>query len=47
MQWRLEDCFRQQRFPALEFTSPASVALTTFLAKEANGGVFDAPSIKR
>jgi L-cysteine S-thiosulfotransferase len=47
MQWRLEDCFRQQRFPHLEFTSPASVALTMFLAKEANGGVFDAPSIKR
>jgi sulfur-oxidizing protein SoxA len=46
-QWRLFDCFRQQRFPALEFTSPASIALTTFLARNANGGVFDAPSIKR
>ena len=46
-QWRLLDCFRQQRFPELEFTSPASVALTMFLAKNANGGVFDAPSIKR
>ena len=46
-QWRLEDCFRQQRFPHLEFTSPASVALTTYLAYSANGGVFDAPSIKR
>ncbi len=47
MQWRLFDCFRQQRFPELEFVSPASVALTMFLAKNANGGVFDAPSIKR
>lgn len=46
-QWRLYDCFRQQRFPELEFVSPASVALTMFLAKNANGGVFDAPSIKR
>jgi L-cysteine S-thiosulfotransferase len=46
-QWRLFDCFRQQRFPELEYTSPASVALTLFLAKNANGGVFDAPSIKR
>ena len=46
-QWRLYDCFRQQRFPELEFTSDASVALTMFLAKNANGGVFDAPSIKR
>jgi sulfur-oxidizing protein SoxA len=47
MQWRLNDCFRQQRFPELEFVSPASIALTTYLAKNANGGVFDAPSIKR
>jgi sulfur-oxidizing protein SoxA len=47
MQWRLYDCFRQQRFPELEFVSPGSVALTMFLAKNANGGVFDAPSIKR
>jgi sulfur-oxidizing protein SoxA len=47
MQWRLFDCFRQQRFPELEFVSPASIAVTMFLAKNANGGVFDAPSIKR
>jgi len=46
-QWRLNDCFRQQRFPELEFVSPASVALTMFLARNANGGTFDAPSIKR
>jgi sulfur-oxidizing protein SoxA len=46
-QWRLYDCFRQQRFPELEFASPASIALTMFLAKNANGGVFNAPSIKR
>jgi sulfur-oxidizing protein SoxA len=47
MQWRLNDCFRQQRFPELEFASPASVALTMFLAKNANGGVMNAPAIKR
>jgi sulfur-oxidizing protein SoxA len=46
-QWRLYDCFRQQRFPELEFASPASVALTMFLAKNANGGTLAAPSIKR
>ena len=46
-QWRLYDCFRQQRFPELEFASPASVALTMFLAKNSNGGTFNAPSIKR
>jgi L-cysteine S-thiosulfotransferase len=46
-QWRLYDCFRQQRFPELEFVSPASIALTMYLAKSANGGTFDAPSLKR
>jgi sulfur-oxidizing protein SoxA len=47
MQWRLFDCFRQQRFPALGFGSEASIALTTFLARNANGGTFNAPAIKR
>ena len=46
-QWRLNDCFRQQRFPELIFTSDASIALTMYLARNANGAVFDAPSIKR
>ena len=46
-QWRLFDCFRQQRFPALEFASEASIALTTFLARNANGAEFNAPAIKR
>ncbi len=47
MQWRLYDCFRQQRFPELKFTSDASIALTTFLAQKAQGGVMDAPALKR
>ena len=46
-QWRLFDCFRQQRFPALEFTSDASIAITMFLARNANGAEFNAPAIKR
>ena len=46
-QWRLYDCFRQQRFPELVFTSEASIALTMFLARNANGAAFDAPAIKR
>ena len=46
-QWRLFDCFRQQRFPELDFTSQGSIALTAYLAKNANGGVLSAPSIKR
>ena len=46
-QWRLNDCFRQQRFPELKFTSDASIALTAFLARNANGAEFKAPTIKR
>ncbi len=47
MQWRLNDCFRQQRFPDLQFGSPASIALTTFLAYNANGAVYAGPGLKR
>src|SRR4029450_2903488 len=46
-QWRLSDCFRQQRFPELEFASDASIALTMFLAQNANGAAYAAPGIKR
>jgi sulfur-oxidizing protein SoxA len=46
-EWRLVDCFRQQRFPELVFTSDAAIALTMFLARNANGAPFDAPAIKR
>jgi sulfur-oxidizing protein SoxA len=47
MQWRLNDCFRQARFPQLEFISPASIAVELYLAYNANGGVMNAPSVKR
>ncbi|HLR13017.1 MAG TPA: sulfur oxidation c-type cytochrome SoxA [Burkholderiaceae bacterium] len=47
MQWRLRDCFRQQRMPVLEYGSQASVDLTTYLAVNANGGEMDAPALKR
>jgi len=46
-QWRLNDCFRQQRFPDLVFGSEASIALTTFLAARANGAPYNGPAIKR
>ena len=46
-QWRLNDCFRQQRFPDLEFGSDASIALTTYLAGRANGADYNGPAIKR
>ncbi len=47
MEWRLNDCFRQQRFPDLQYGSEAAVALTMFLAKNADGGVLEAPTMKR
>jgi len=46
-EWRLYDCFRQQRFPELVFGSDAAIALTVFLARNANGAPFSAPGIKR
>lgn len=47
MQWRLQDCFRQQRMPHLVYGSQASIDLTVFLGVNANGGAMDAPGLKR
>ena len=47
MQWRLYDCFRQQRFPELQYLSQASVDLITFMGVNANGGKMAAPALKR
>jgi sulfur-oxidizing protein SoxA len=47
MQWRLADCFRQQRFPEPIYTSDVTIALSTFLAATANGAMMDTPNIKR
>jgi sulfur-oxidizing protein SoxA len=47
MQWRMNDCFRQQRFPDLGYTSQTSIDLITFLGVIAKGGTMDAPAIKR
>jgi sulfur-oxidizing protein SoxA len=47
MQWRINDCFRQQRFPEPVFVSQATIDLITFLGVKANGGTMDSPSIKR
>jgi sulfur-oxidizing protein SoxA len=47
MQHRLWDCFRQQRFPEVQYTSDAITALTMYLAKNAEGGTFNAPALKR
>jgi L-cysteine S-thiosulfotransferase len=47
MQWRMYDCFRQQRFPEMTYISPASVDLITFLGVNAKDGKLAAPAIKR
>lgn len=47
MQWRLRDCFRQQRLPVLKYGSQASIDLTTYLAVNANDGEMAAPALKR
>ena len=47
MQHRLWDCFRQQRFPEPQYASEAITALQVFLAKNDNGGVYNAPAIQR
>jgi sulfur-oxidizing protein SoxA len=47
MQHRLFDCYRQQRFPEPGYASDAVTALTTYLAASANGGVYNAPALKR
>lgn len=46
-QWRLNDCFRQQRFPEPKFASEATVALTMYLAVSANGADYAGPGLKR
>ena len=47
MQHRLYDCFRQQRFPEAIYGDDLITALIMFLAKSADGGVYDAPEMKR
>jgi sulfur-oxidizing protein SoxA len=47
MQHRLNDCFRQQRFPEPAYASDVVTAVTMFLAKSAEGGVYNAPALKR
>lgn len=47
MQHRLNDCFRQQRFPEPIYASDTLTALTMYLAKQAEGGEYQAPALKR
>ena len=47
LQWRLNDCFRQQRFPSRNIASDSLTALLTYLAVNAKGQVYKGPGIKR
>jgi sulfur-oxidizing protein SoxA len=47
LQWRMNDCFRQQRFPEPEYASETIADLLTYLGVNANGHVYKGPGIKR
>lgn len=47
MQHRIYDCYWQMRHPELDYASDTATALMVFMAKFANGGVMNAPALKR
>jgi sulfur-oxidizing protein SoxA len=47
MQQRLNDCYRQQRFPYPGFASDATVALSVYLGVNSQGSASIAPALKR
>jgi L-cysteine S-thiosulfotransferase len=47
MQLRLNDCYRQQRFPYPGFGSDVTIALASYMGVNAKGNVSIAPAIKR
>jgi sulfur-oxidizing protein SoxA len=47
LQWRLNDCFRQQRFPEPDYASEMLSNLLTYLTVNAQGHVYKGPGIKR
>ena len=47
MQRRLNDCYRQQRFPFPGYASDVTVALGTYMGVNAKGAVSIVPAIKR
>ena len=47
MQHRLNDCYRQQRFPEPDFASDVTIALGVFMGVNAKGAKSIAPAIKR
>lgn len=47
MQKRLNDCYRQQRFPEPKFGSDVTIALGVYMGVNAKGAVSAVPTIKR
>lgn len=47
MQWRINDCFRQQRFPEPIYASDVTIALSMYMAATSKGEVVKTPGIKR
>jgi sulfur-oxidizing protein SoxA len=47
MQQRLNDCYRQQRFPEPIYTSEDTIAVSMYMAVTAQGGTMNAPGLKR
>ena len=47
MQRRLNDCYRQQRFPFPGYASDATIALGVFMGVNSKGGASIAPALKR
>lgn len=46
-QWRMNDCFRQQRFPEPKYASDTISSLLTYMTGTANGVTYKGPGIKR
>jgi sulfur-oxidizing protein SoxA len=47
LQWRMNDCFRQQRFPQPGYVSDTITALLSYMAVNSAGQVYRGPGIKR
>ena len=47
MQWRINDCYRQQRFPEPKYMSESVNALITYMGQMATGAVYQGPGLKR
>ncbi len=47
MQRRLNDCYRQQRFPEPVYISDNTIALSMYMAYTGNGGKIETPGLKR